>query len=85
MIPVGGVYTITPEIAAEIVRSIEPSITLPMHYKVEGLNTQTFGELSGVDHFIQDAALPADVMEKLVIKKGELLEGDKKIVVLKTK
>jgi hypothetical protein len=56
-----------------------------MHYKVEGLNTKSFGELLGVDHFIQDAALPVEEMEKLVIKKGELLEGDKKIVILKTR
>ena len=32
MIPVGGVYTIGPQEAGEIVRSINPRIVVPMHY-----------------------------------------------------
>ncbi len=33
MIPVGGVYTINANDAAEIIREIKPSIVIPMHYK----------------------------------------------------
>lgn len=85
LIPVGGVYTITPEVAAEIVRDIEPAITIPMHYKVDGLNPQTFSELTDAAHFTQDVALPSVEMDKLVVKKEDIQEGEKKLVILKSK
>ncbi len=37
MIPVGGVYTIGPDEAWEIVSMIQPRITIPMHYWIKGL------------------------------------------------
>ncbi len=37
MIPVGGVYTVGPKEADEIVKQLEPKIVLPMHYKTEYL------------------------------------------------
>ena len=40
MIPVGGIYTIDGEEAAEIVNQIEPKIVIPMHYKIPGLNVK---------------------------------------------
>jgi L-ascorbate metabolism protein UlaG (beta-lactamase superfamily) len=37
-IPVGGKYTIDAVQAKEILNQLEPSIVIPMHYKVEGLS-----------------------------------------------
>ncbi len=37
-IPVGGTFTIGPEIAKKVVDKIKPSIAVPMHYKVGGLS-----------------------------------------------
>lgn len=37
MIPVGGVYTIGPSEAAEVVEKINPKIVVPMHYRIPGL------------------------------------------------
>jgi L-ascorbate metabolism protein UlaG (beta-lactamase superfamily) len=37
LVPVGGVSTIGPAQAAEIVRLLEPAIVIPMHYSVKGL------------------------------------------------
>ena len=37
MIPVGGVYTIGPDEAWEIVSTLSPRITIPMHYWIRGL------------------------------------------------
>jgi len=84
MIPVGGVYTIGPGEAGEIVRDIEPAITIPMHYKTPGLNPDTFGELSSVDEFLKETGLPVERIEKLSIKKSELGE-EMKVVVLEKK
>lgn len=85
MLPVGGVYTIGPTEASDIVRSIEPSIVIPMHYRVKGINNETFGKLSPLEDFLKDVGLPVEESEKLVIKKGDILEGESKVVVLKTK
>ena len=41
ILPVGGVFTIGPEGAAEIVREIEPKIVIPMHYQQPGLNPES--------------------------------------------
>lgn len=37
-IPVGGTFTIGPEEAVELVKKLNPSIAVPMHYKVGGLS-----------------------------------------------
>lgn len=84
MIPIGGKYTINSEIAVEVVRSIEPSIIIPMHYMVEGLNPQTFEGLEKVEEFINAMGVPSETLEKLTIKRGEIGE-EQKIVVLEKK
>lgn len=84
MIPVGGEYTIAPAVAAEVVRSFEPIITIPMHYQVKGLKPDMFNKLSKVDPFLSDLGLPVDRLEKLSVKKEGLGE-DQKVVVLEKK
>ncbi|OGM57508.1 hypothetical protein A2955_04125 [Candidatus Woesebacteria bacterium RIFCSPLOWO2_01_FULL_37_19] len=84
LIPIGGFYTTGISEAIEIVQSIEPSITIPMHYFVEGMNKENFGKLSGVEEFIKESGLATERVEKLIIKKGEFGE-DKKIVILEKK
>src|SRR3989344_2827745 len=84
MVPVGGVYTIGPTDAGEIVRDIEPAIVIPMHYSVPGLNAEAFGELAKVDDFLSEVALTVERADKLSLKKAEIGE-DKKVVVLERK
>ena len=84
MIPVGGIYTIGPSEAGEVVRDIEPRITIPMHYKISGINQEGFGELATVDDFLREVSLPVERLEKLSIKKNELGE-EMKVVVLEKK
>lgn len=48
LLPVGEVATIPIDTAAEIVRQLEPSIVVPMHYKTEAFT----GDLSPVDRFL---------------------------------
>jgi L-ascorbate metabolism protein UlaG (beta-lactamase superfamily) len=38
LIPVGGYFTIDPKQATDIVNTLKPKITIPMHYKTEVLN-----------------------------------------------
>lgn len=83
MIPVGGVYTINPATASEIVRDIEPSVVIPMHYKVKGINNESFAGLSDLEDFLKEIGLPVEETDKFILKKGDLLEGESKVVVLK--
>lgn len=85
IIPVGGEYTINASVASEIVRKIEPSIVIPMHYKFPGISEETFGKLSPVEDFLKEVALSVEETDKLTFKKGDMLEGESKVVVLKPK
>ncbi|OGM21098.1 hypothetical protein A2714_02065 [Candidatus Woesebacteria bacterium RIFCSPHIGHO2_01_FULL_38_9] len=84
MIPVGGVYTVGPAEAAEIVRQVEPLITIPMHFKAPGQNVSTFGQLAPVEEFLNLIGLPVEKMEKLSIKRSEFTE-EQKVIVLERK
>ncbi|MBI4990900.1 MBL fold metallo-hydrolase [Candidatus Gottesmanbacteria bacterium] len=54
LIPVGGVYTISAPIAAEVISQLEPKIVLPMHYNTKLHNQKIFSNLSGVDVFLKE-------------------------------
>jgi len=71
MVPVGGVYTIGPQEAAEVARAIEPNIIIPMHYQVSGLNAEAFSELKDEKLFIGELGLTTRPEKKLSLKAGE--------------
>lgn len=73
MIPVGGIYTIDPVVAAKICKKIEPSIILPMHYKKDGLS-ETFADLASLSDFCEKLGLEAQTEEKLNVREGTLPE-----------
>lgn len=84
MIPVGGEYTIGPEVAREIVRGIEPVFVIPMHYQTPGLNPKTFASLAKVEEFTGDLGLPVDRLDKLTVRKESLGE-EQRVIVLERK
>lgn len=81
LIPIGGFYTIDAHEAVELTASIEPSITIPMHYYKDGMNQEAFGKLSKLDNFLREVGLSVETLDKLSIKKEELSE-EQKVVVL---
>jgi L-ascorbate metabolism protein UlaG (beta-lactamase superfamily) len=69
LIPVGGKYTIDGAKAVEIARKIEPSIIIPMHYKVKG----TTADISDEKKFCSEIGnCPSNQVSKLSLKKKEL-------------
>jgi L-ascorbate metabolism protein UlaG (beta-lactamase superfamily) len=86
MVPVGGVYTIGPKEASEVVSKIDPYFVIPMHYKVPGL-TLTGGEkMEPVETFIKEAGIPVENLPKFSIKKDDILEDQNaKVIVLERK
>jgi len=83
MIPVGGFYTIGPKEAVEIIGKINPYFVIPMHYKVSGINRDTFSELFPVEDFLSNSGLSVEKMQKFTVKKGDIMEDQStKVIVL---
>jgi L-ascorbate metabolism protein UlaG (beta-lactamase superfamily) len=69
LVPVGGIDTISASQVSALVRSIEPKIVIPMHYKTLNLNRQ----MDGVDKFLKEMGITESVPQnKLTITKGSL-------------
>ncbi len=70
-VPVGGTYTLDHSGATKIYNDIKPRITIPMHYKISGLNLP----LSSVDTFLAGKAEARRLgVNFLEISKGTLPE-----------
>lgn len=82
MIPVGGEFTIGPKEAVEIVRAINPTVVIPMHYQIPGLNKEIFAKLAPVESFLSELNIKVEKLPKLVIKEGSLVAEDQKVVLL---
>ena len=82
LIPVGGFYTIDAAQAAKVVGEIEPTIVIPMHYLVPGLDKKVFGQLLEVDAFLKEMG-KTDVaaQPKFSVTKDKLPE-EMQVVVL---
>jgi len=72
--PVGGVFTINPEQAVKVIRSLEPSIVLPMHYRSAQHDAKVFGELSTLDDFVRVYGRSVASTEKIEISRSTLPE-----------
>ena len=74
MVPVGGIYTLDADEAVSLVKKIEPTIVIPMHY---GTN-----KLAPVSDFTKKFGLDNPTpLPKLIYKKEEI-EQEMKVVVL---
>ena len=76
MVPVGGVFTIGPQEAADVVHAIEPNVIIPMHYKQAGLNPKTFADLQTAEPFITALGVKVDNSPKFVLKADGFINGD---------
>ena len=84
-IPTGGVATLGPKEAAEVVAQIEPKIVIPMHYKEVGINDQVFGKFAPVLEFLKEMGVgEITPMPKLSLSLLDL-PTDLKVVVLERK
>ncbi|MCX7795317.1 MAG: MBL fold metallo-hydrolase [bacterium] len=80
-IPVGGFYTIEPEDAKIIVKTINPKVVIPMHYKT---NYVKEWKIKPVDEFLKDIPYPIKRLDnnKVEIVK-ETLPKSTEVYVLK--
>lgn len=72
LIPVGGVYTVGPKEAHQVILQIEPKIVIPMHYRIPGLKIQ---EIKPVEEFFKEMSFDKiEPLEKLTLKEKDLPE-----------
>ncbi|MEX0895950.1 MAG: MBL fold metallo-hydrolase [Patescibacteria group bacterium] len=74
MCPVGGVYSLDPEKAVKVIRSLEPSIVIPMHYKTDQHDESVFGEMEPLESFLKAMSVEVKPEAKLEIEKTNLPE-----------
>lgn len=75
MVPVGGIYTIGPKEAAQVVKEISPSYVIPMHYLMPGFDSGVFAELRPVTEFLEAMGTSAITpVEKLSVDKESVSE-----------
>jgi L-ascorbate metabolism protein UlaG (beta-lactamase superfamily) len=68
-IPVGGTYTLDAKDAWNVITKLKPKITIPMHYRIEGLSLP----IAPVDDFLDIATCPViKVGNEIDIEKDEL-------------
>jgi L-ascorbate metabolism protein UlaG (beta-lactamase superfamily) len=70
--PVGGHFTLGPKQMVEVINQIEPSIFIPMHYKTDKHNPETFKDLKTLNDFITEIAVTPKKVEKLTVAKTAL-------------
>ncbi len=79
MVPIGGVYTINSQGAAQVISQLEPKVIIPMHYNLPGLKV----ELEGRERFLKEMGAEESVeTPKLIITKDKLPD-EPQVVVLK--
>lgn len=86
LIPVGGVYTIDPQQAIEVINLLEPAYVIPMHYRTNQHDKKTFGELATVEEFMKKVGKQAKEQDKLTLsgpKSGD--DAETQYVILEAK
>lgn len=79
MIPVGGKKSLSPKLAEEVMGQIEPKMIIPMHYKINGMETDMIDEKA----FCAEVGnCPKELMPKLVLKKKDLEDKENEIVLM---
>ena len=78
ILPVGGNTVLSASQAAKIVNEIEPKIVIPSHYK----NKDLIFDLDAVDKFVKEMGGKKEEVDKLTVKKKDLLEEGTKLVIL---
>lgn len=78
LVPSGGDDVYNGSQAARIAAQLEPSLVIPMHYKVSGMK----GKWQGIDAFIKEMNAQPESQDKLNIRKRDIPKEGMRVVVL---
>jgi L-ascorbate metabolism protein UlaG (beta-lactamase superfamily) len=74
-VPIGGDGVLTPAQAHELAVSLEPKIIVPMHWS-------GMGDAKALDTFLKEAGNGSEKVDKLTLKKKDLVGRDGSILVI---
>jgi L-ascorbate metabolism protein UlaG (beta-lactamase superfamily) len=74
-VPIGGDGVLSPAKAHELAVSLEPKIIIPMHWN-------GMGEPKSLEMFLKDAGSSTETVDKLTLKKKDLIDREGSILVL---
>ena len=77
LIPVGGFYTVEPDVAWEMIKMIEPQVVIPMHYRGDTFGYDVIGT---VDDFLKLVDLPIERTGSTL--DTDTLGSDRKVLVM---
>jgi L-ascorbate metabolism protein UlaG (beta-lactamase superfamily) len=78
--PVGGVFTIDPATAVKVIRSLEPSIVIPMHFRTPQHKSDLFGELKTLEDFTREYGAAVAPVKKLDVERSSLPEETELVI-----
>jgi L-ascorbate metabolism protein UlaG (beta-lactamase superfamily) len=78
LVPAGGVYTVTPAEAAEVVAQISPRVVIPMHFAVDGASS----DLQGPEKFLQEMAVSEPIRQPKAVVTASSLPEETQVVLL---
>jgi L-ascorbate metabolism protein UlaG (beta-lactamase superfamily) len=78
--PVGGHFTIDPQTALKVIRTLEPSYVVPMHFNTDQHDPKVFADMSSLADFIKAYGVEAAPVEKLSLDKTRLPEETELVV-----
>lgn len=81
LVPVGGKFTIDARQAVEVISLIEPSVVIPMHYALPGMETP----LEGVDAFLKEMGVREPERLDSYSVTGKRLPEETQVVVLESR
>ncbi|HZZ98744.1 MAG TPA: MBL fold metallo-hydrolase [Candidatus Saccharimonadia bacterium] len=83
LVPVGGKFTIDAKTAVEVIRDIEPSYVIPMHYKTEQHQDPMFADMGTVEDFMKAYGVTKEAVGSFSISAASLPE-ETELVVMKS-
>jgi len=83
LVPVGGKVTLGAKEAVKVVKQLEPSLIIPMHYQEVGLSDK-YSFLAPVDDFVKEMGAESKMVreKKLRVVKADLETEEGKIVIM---
>ena len=74
LIPVGGVYTIDPQVAVKTIQELEPAYAIPMHYRTSKHDQKIFDQVASLEDFLKEYGVNTKPLPQLDIDKSRLPE-----------
>lgn len=78
LIPVGGGSVLDASTAAKVVNQIGPKIVIPSYFAINNLALP----VEGIEKFIKEMGGKSETLDKLTIKKKELVGEETKVIIL---